>query len=30
LDADVPQFGHILVDDAVAVSEIDNFHGFVC
>ena len=27
LDFDVPQLGHVLVDDAVAVSEIDDFHG---
>ena len=27
LDFDVPQLGHVLVDDAVAVSEIDDVHG---
>ena len=27
LDLDVPQLSHILVDDAVAVSEIDDVHG---
>ena len=27
LDLDVPQLGHILVDDAVAFSEVDDFHG---